>query len=91
MYVVDTRSESVVQEFKAVKDKIISIEPITDHCIFYGTSKDIGMVDDRRTQFVRWSDEERHRGSISDIVKLSDRIVSCDFHGNIYSWKLAAL
>ena len=47
------------------------------------------MLDGRRSQFIRWSDEKSHRGSISDIIKLGERVVSCDVHGNIFSWKLS--
>ena len=56
IYIVDNRSETVVQNFVGVGDSLISIQPITDHCIFFGTNKKIGMMDDRRSQFIRWSD-----------------------------------
>ena len=90
VHIIDNRSETFVQTFVGVGCQLSSIQPVTEHCIFFGTYKGgFGMLDDRRSQFIRWRDDKFNRGSICDIIKLGDRVVSCDYHGGIFSWKLA--
>lgn len=54
----------------------------------YGAYKQIGLLDDRKPDIFPWKCDDQHQDIVYDILKLKNRIVSCDALGGIYSWKL---
>lgn len=55
----------------------------------YGSHGEIGLLDDRKHEVFPWKSEAHHKGVVYDILKLKDRVVSCDSEGILHSWKLA--
>lgn len=65
-----------------------ALEVIGDHSLMFGAKGVIGLLDDRKQQVFPWKSEGYHKSVVYDILKLEDRIVSCDWEGKIYSWRL---
>lgn len=87
--ILDLRSEKIVQTFPHITSEIRSIEVIGEHSIMYGAKAEIGLLDDRKERLLPWKSEKHHQGMVYDILKLENRVVSCDDQGGIWSWKLA--
>jgi hypothetical protein len=85
--VVDMRCNTVVQAFPDVKREIRCIDTIPNHTIIYGAEKEIGMLDDRKASSMLWRNTQFHVGSITDISKLEEKVISADYKGSIFSWK----
>jgi hypothetical protein len=87
--IIDLRAEKVVQTFPHISNEFRSIEVIGVHSIMYGAYSEIGLLDDRKDTHFLWKSSKQHNGMVYDILKLSNRIVSCDESGMIWSWKLS--
>jgi hypothetical protein len=57
--------------------------------MMFGAKGIIGLLDDRMQQVFPWKSESCHKSIVYDILKLENRIISCDLDGKIYSWSLA--
>lgn len=75
--IVDTRTNSVVQTFPPVKE-LKAIEILGEHTMMYGAYQEVGILDDRRNELIHWKAEGYHKGNVYDILKLKNRVVSCD-------------
>ena len=62
-----------------------------EHTVMYGAAQEIGVLDDRLNDLIHWKAEGYHKGTVYDILKLKNKVVSCDSNGDIYSWEQAEL
>lgn len=56
--------------------------------MMFGAKGVIGLLDDRRQKVFPWKSEVHHKSTVYDILKLEERVISCDSEGKVYSWKL---
>lgn len=49
------------------------------------------MLDDRKSKYLPWKNDTFHKNFISDILRLGDKVISCDKGGEIVSWKIEGL
>ena len=47
----------------------------------------IGILDDRRASSILWKNPYIHKGSVTDIIRLNEYVVSGDNYGKICAWK----
>lgn len=86
---IDIRNDCVVQSFNYICKDLISLQVIGEHSMMYGAVSQIGLIDDRKQELIPWKSQAHHRGSVYDILKLKNKVVSVDNEGMIYSWQLA--
>jgi hypothetical protein len=61
----------------------------SDNYIFYGGQMgQVGIIDIRKPKCQIWSPSQQiHMGKISGILKMNDRVITCDNKGVICEWR----
>lgn len=47
----------------------------------------LGIVDERKDKYLLESDCKIHKGTVTDIVRINNHIISGDSVGGIFSWR----
>ena len=63
------------------------MEIIPEHSLVFGGDKMIGIVDERKDNCLLQSDYQMHKGTVTDIVRINNHIISGDSVGGIFSWR----
>lgn len=83
----DIRIEKVVNKFPKAGINLCAIDISPPHTIFFGGSKIVGCVDDRKPNFLKWYNNKTHNDIVSDIAVLHSELISGDRSGKLISWK----
>jgi hypothetical protein len=84
---VDLRTMRITQIYSTFGFDLKTIENLSEHIVFYGgTQGQVGTVDKRVPHKVMWFNTTVHETQVSDILKISNSVITGDKQGIIAEW-----